>query len=614
MKERNEEMEERIPGRGNDSDPDRGLWRKLALSGEEALEAWLALMCSRIDGAVQAVVLTGGPGKGYAPAAGWSDGQGADFARFHEISEQVLEEGCGLLSPLEGGTFGLAFPVSLDGAPAGATVVEVVSSSREALTQAMQQLEWGSAWLELFLRRRAMEDAAAVNRRLGAAVELLAGVLAEEAYEGAGMAFVTELSTILDCQRISLGLVRRRAVRVRFLSHSASFGKRMNLLDAIGRAMDEALTQRTHVVLPHPQDSPLVTREHERLLADGGSASVLSVPLWQAGSYYGALTLEREKPFGEDEIEFCRTIGALVAPVLEARRREERLLAVKAAHSLWRQARRLLGPGYAGRKLAAVAVILLAVFLAGATGENRVTARAVLEGEVVRSVCAPFEGYIRDAPARAGDVVAAGAWLAVLDDRDLRLERLNWMSRTNQLRRQYEKAVAGHDRAQASIISAQVDQALSELELIERRLERTVLKAPFDGLVISGDLSQRQGGLASRGEELFTLAPLDAYRVILSVDDRRIGEVRTGQQGTLVLSAIPGERLRFSVTRITPVTTAAGGSNCFRVEAALEDAGARLRPGMEGVAKISIGRRLLADIWTRGLRDWMRLKLWSWWP
>ncbi len=47
-----------------------------------------------------------------------------------------------------------------------------------------------------------------------------------------------------------------------------------------------------------------------------------------------------------------------------------------------------------------------------------------------------------------------------------------------------------------------------------------------------------------------------------------------------------------------------------RVEAAT----AALRPGLEGVAKIEVGRRRLVWIWTHELFDWIRLWAWSWWP
>ncbi|HET57574.1 MAG TPA: hypothetical protein ENN35_03930 [Deltaproteobacteria bacterium] len=66
--------------------------------------------------------------------------------------------------------------------------------------------------------------------------------------------------------------------------------------------------------------------------------------------------------------------------------------------------------------------------------------------------------------------------------------------------------------------------------------------------------------------------------------------------------------------KITPLTTAAEGSNYFRVEAALEQGSPALRPGMEGVGKIAVDQRLFVAIWTRPVFEWFRLKLWSWWP
>ena len=77
---------------------------------------------------------------------------------------------------------------------------------------------------------------------------------------------------------------------------------------------------------------------------------------------------------------------------------------------------------------------------------------------------------------------------------------------------------------------------------------------------------------------------------------------------------MPGERFDFTVSKITPVNEAKDGRNYFRVEAQLQSDTGRLRPGMEGVGKISIEERKIVWIWTRSLVDWVRLTLWSWAP
>ena len=156
--------------------------------------------------------------------------------------------------------------------------------------------------------------------------------------------------------------------------------------------------------------------------------------------------------------------------------------------------------------------------------------------------------------------------------------------------------------------------ARAQLALVEERLARASLAAPFDGIVVVGDLSQMLGSPVEQGKVLFEVAPLDAYRVILNVDERDIAEVAVGQRGELALSGMPYERLPFTVRNVTPISTPQDGGNVFRVEAQLEASSVRLRPGMEGVGKVHVGERKLFWIWTHSFVEWMELALWRWLP
>ena len=141
------------------------------------------------------------------------------------------------------------------------------------------------------------------------------------------------------------------------------------------------------------------------------------------------------------------------------------------------------------------------------------------------------------------------------------------------------------------------------------------MTAPFDGIVVSGDLSQSLGSPVERGDVLFEVAPLDSYRVILEVDERDIGALSLEQTGSLALTGMPGDVIDIRVDKITPISTAQDGRNFFRVEASLlADPPAILRPGMEGVGKVDAGRRKVIWIWTHKITSWVRMFFWSWWP
>jgi RND family efflux transporter MFP subunit len=422
---------------------------------------------------------------------------------------------------------------------------------------------------------------------------------------------------MLDCDRASLGFKRRQQLRICAISHSADFTKQMNLVRAIESAMDEAIDQKAVIVYPLPANTALlVTYAHGELARQHGAGVICTVPLGSEGNYFGGLTMERpaNKPFDPATVEFCETIATLIGPILHAKQREERWLITKVGESFGMQLKKLIGPHHLVGKLIAGAVMGLAIFFYFAEGEYRVTAPIVLEGLVQRVVSAPFNGYITEVPARAGDIVRKGDLLCLLDDRDLRLERIRWATQKEQLLKQYREAIAKHDRPQILIINAKIEQAESQISLIEEQLSRTRVVAPFEGIIMKGDLSQSLGAPVERGQILFEVAPLESYRVIVKVDERNIADIAVGQRGELVLPSMPMEGFPLIVEKITPVSVAKEGRNYFRVEARLDKTSERLRPGMEGVGKISIDQRRLIWIWSHELIDWLRLKLWSWWP
>jgi multidrug resistance efflux pump len=250
-----------------------------------------------------------------------------------------------------------------------------------------------------------------------------------------------------------------------------------------------------------------------------------------------------------------------------------------------------------------------------AKGEYRVTSRAVLEGEIQRAAVAPFDGFIATSAVRPGDHLRAGELLAAMDDRDFVLERTRAWADLEKLHQKYNEAIAKHDRPTTAMVTAQIEQAEAQLALAEDKLQRSRIVSPIDGLLVSGDLSQMLGSPIERGKTLFEIAPLDQYRVVLRTDERDLRYVSLGQHGQLSLAGAPGDRRRFTVSRITPIAEAKDGRNEFRVEGKLDEPpGPRLRPGMEGVGKIDAGPHHLVWIWSHGIVDWFRLTAWKWLP
>lgn len=607
------------------ADPEASLWENFvkAKTAEAFVRSWLALQCRMVGGVRAGVVLLGTPDRGpFTPAAVWPHPT-RSVKYLIPTAERALKERRGLLlkgevngdqSGAAAERFEVAYPIQVEGKLYGVVVLDVPPRSEAQLQAVLRQLHWGAGWLEVLFRREDAAREVAATEKLKTVLDLAATILEQERFYGAVTAFVTALATRVDCDRVSLGLVRGGRVHTRAVSHSAQFRKETNLIRAIEAAMEESLDQGAVIVYPESRERDIqVSRAHADLARQHGSGAICSVPLYDSGKVVGVLTLERPegRPFEAETEELCVGIGAVAGPILEVKRREDRWLITKAAGAFRTELLHLLGPRHVALKLGVGIVAALIAFFIFAKGDYRVTAKTVLEAQVQRAVVAPFSGYITEARVRAGDLVRAGQMLAALDERDLRLERQKWMSQHDQLLKQYHQALGTSNAAQARIVTAQLDQARAQIALLDDQLSRTRLLSPFEGVVVSGDLSQSLGAPVERGQVLFEVAPLDVYRVILEVDEYDIDGVRDGQQGTLVLAATPGRPVAFTVEKITPVSTAREGRNFFRVEARLQAPPGRLRPGMEGVGKIEVDRRLLLWIWTDDLVDWLRLTVWS---
>jgi len=574
-------------------------------------QSWLSQQCKIIHGVTRGVVMLGVPDKGsFAPVACWPDNK-MNSPELLAAAREASEKRSMVVHKAKTGIEAIACPLLSHDKLIGIFAVELSSRPEQLQGRVQELLKWGVTWLEMLIEQESKSS----QKPLVTVLELVALCLEHHHFQAAATAVVTELATRLSCNRVSVGFLHGQRMHVQALSNSAQFDGKTNLARNIASAMEEAVDQDSVVVLSDTEsETSLVTRAHQDLAENHGNAAICTVPLIDKLDAVGALTFERPAamPFSSEDIEFCRNIAAMLGPALELKRRDDRWLPAKIRASMGNQLQKLFGPRHTGMKLASLGFAgLLGLMILG-QGDYRVTSDASLEGRIQRSVVAPIDGFISSSEVRAGDLVSKEQLLGAMEDKTLKLEQQKWSSQKLQYAREYRNALAEHNRSQSTILSAKIQQANAQLELVNAQLARTQITAPFDGVIVSGDLSQSLGSPVERGDVLFEVAPLDDYRLVLNIKENDIHHIKTGQQGKLRLTGLPGKPLDFVVDKITPVAEASDGSNSFRVEARLEETPQQLLPGMEGIGKVDIGQRNLFWIWTHSLADWLRLWAWSW--
>jgi hypothetical protein len=429
-------------------------------------------------------------------------------------------------------------------------------------------------------------------------------------------AYLTELALKINCARITVGIIEENAIKIIGISHDSNkLSDELNQL--LTAAIDECIAQSTTLKYPTDANEQPKIVLSQSALSQFSSYPLVTIPLADKGVIYGAMVfeLDHEQEREDDEITTLNQVAALFSPLL--------ILKLKAKQSIfgliktkfkdhWKRINH--ANGFPIKLAFSSLAILLVGFSLFVPITHHVGAPARLEGLIQRALVAPEDGFLKQTYVRPGDFVKENQVLAELADQDLTLVLQQKQSEFTQYQNAYGAALAGSDRVQLMINQSKMDEIKSQLLLIQQKLERTKLTAPFDGVVIKGDLKQTLGAPVQKGDVLITVAPKNAFRLIVEVDERDIDLLAVNQKGLLALVSLPDKRISFEVTNISPVANAKEGRNFFEIEARVlpENSNLNLQPGMEGVAKITAGKSTIFWKISHRFIDWARLTLWSW--
>ncbi len=474
---------------------------------------------------------------------------------------------------------------------------------------------------------RANTRASDVERQ-AQAMALVLGVQAEllsaPSRAAAAQRWVDTLAKAGEHERVALAFLNGPRLEKIYLSGGVSNDPGSNLVRSLLTAMHEALDQRTDLLTPALEFEavPRIRAAQQQLLG-GGSGSVACVLLSAAGigseanaPAVGVLCVQRggkQSPLGAADMAAFQHMAAFGGPVLQLL--DERDYQIKQRLVRWWQRERALGLKRWRVATAGSAALTLAALTLWPADLN-VSGHARVEGATQRMLSAPVTGFLKQVHVRPGDTVKEGQLLLEMADQELLVERERWSSQLAQSDSTLAEANAKSDRSQLVIGLAKSNEMQAQLDLVQSQLDRSQVRAPFDAVVVHGDLSQRLGAPLEQGAELMTLAPAGQYRVIVEVDEADIAKVRAGQEGTLALSALPWDSLPVRVARITPMATALEGRNVFEVEAELTQTQTQtqtqLRPGLAGHARIHVGQRPVLIGWLMRAADRARTAWWSW--
>lgn len=433
-------------------------------------------------------------------------------------------------------------------------------------------------------------------------------------FESAGLLVCNDLAKRFGCKQVALVWKKGDRFCVEAISHTPRFEGKMELVQAMEQVAEEAADQGEDVFLPPPEGQQTVIREHQRYAEEISCPIVASICLWHENEVIGVLLLQdAPSPLSLASMRALRVIADQIVEPLRFSHLQTGWLGKRIARAGRVWAKRQWNLEHPWLKLSVVlAVIVLGVLIFGGM-TYRVEAPFVLRTTEQVLIPAPFEGFLEAAAVRTGDVVEAGAHLAILDRSELALQEVSLLADRSRHASEAERARGRNEYAEMRVAQAQLEQSNAALALVRAQLASAVLTAPYEAVVADDfGLPMRAGAPVRRGDVLIRLARLDALFLEIDLPERSVHEVRLGSPGEFAFASRPDFTFGFSVERIEPMGMAVESGNVFRLRGSIADDTLAdwWRPGMTGVVKVEVERRSFLWILTHRVVDWVRLKLW----
>ena len=515
-----------------------------------------------------------------------------------------------------------------DGNVVGASAVITRCPNQERATQRLMTMELVAGYFELFTLKRTSEQSRSIAQSHQHVLQLASTVATADGFSSAAMNLCNELATRTGAVRVSLGwvmgnYVKGTRIKLKALSHTEQFDKKQELAVQLVKTMEECADQGDglgEIVQfdPSGQSSQNVTREAQALSRMSGGNTILSLPLRRKEDCCGVITLEfaPSTKIGAQAATGLAVAVELLAPQLYDRYQNDRWLITKAGISARETLKMLTGPKHMLAKSLIALGIAAILFITFYKPMYHVTAPFQFDAIDRRAFSVPFEqATLQTVHVKPGQQVKKGDVLLEFETYELKTQMYRAMHEKNAAEAQARAFKSDPTKTADYLKSLEDAKAAAASErYYQSQIDKATIVAPFDGVILSGDLMEKRGSVFKQGEPLMEMGTSSDLRVEIAVAERDIQDVEVGRKGKLATSSLPHEKFAFTVDRIVPLSEGKEGNNFFKVYGTISgERKDEWRPGMAGEAKIEVENRSLAWIWTHRFTDWVQLKWWQLW-
>ncbi|HXX02627.1 MAG TPA: efflux RND transporter periplasmic adaptor subunit [Candidatus Acidoferrales bacterium] len=432
-------------------------------------------------------------------------------------------------------------------------------------------------------------------------------------------AVVNGPSTVIPHERSAIALEQRGRLQLKALSGMEQINPEAPDVDRLNRILQWASMLNEELFVSQTGDEVKAAREEtrekfHRYFAESGMRAFYAVPLLDDEGRLGILSFESSDPdfLTDAHLEMIKVIaGQATVALRNASLYQEVPFIGVLEPLLQRKAKFMALPG---RRRAAILTMAAAavIFLGAVPMPMRVEGSAVVAPARKAQIQPEVDGVVRNVYVHEGDSVEQGSVVADLEDWEYRGALSAAQAKYESAQSEANRALAANDGEQAGIQRVAAQYWAAEVRRLQERWEKTRLRSPISGKVLTPHPENLVGRKLTAGDEFIEVADSSQAVIDVAIDESDIPLVRTGTGAAVKLESYPQRTFHGAVGVVSPQGQVEQDERVFYARVNVPNTDGLMRPGMQGRGKVSVGWRPVGVVFLRRPVMWIYSQLWSW--
>ncbi len=430
---------------------------------------------------------------------------------------------------------------------------------------------------------------------------------------------VNHTQAIIPFERAAIALEQRGSLQLKAISGMTQ----ISLADPAVSALKDLLewasisSEETHVT---QHGDEISDPRHEtqakfaEYFANTGMRGFYSLPLIDDQGRLGILSFESSDPdfLTVAHLEIIKVLAGQATVALRNASLYREVPFINVLEPLLQKKKRFLAMEKRRRGLMIAIAAALVLFFIFCPLPMRVSGGATVAPAALAQVQPGVDGVVKKVYVHEGDRVKKNAALAELEDWNYRADAAAAQARYSEATEAMNRALAQNDGTRAGTERIKADYSKAELARALERLDRTTIRSPIDGIVITPHVENAVGRRLAQGDTFAEIVETSQVTIDVAVPEDDVALLQRGEHAAIKLESFPLRTFRGDVMVVSPQGQVESEHRVFAARVSLANEDGAIRPGMQGQGKVSVGWHPAGYVVFRGTAMWIWGKLWSW--